>query len=1267
MNRLRPQKFKLNISAEEEPGHNNNNNNSIMNNSLLNKISKRYSTLSNKITRRSQAGRARSPQKIISGSYDMTGVLSEDHRLEIGAPVLISSTTLDAERFDVSEERLKMIGGGVAALRSVPVILNDSQQQVHSSSGSENEVFVDALSTTPMMLAGDQVDNDKFELAYATPQKLNTPEKEGDEPADNVELVYETPQKFTTPQKEEKESSPDSEKSQDSELTPINQMSNYYESTKNARPTSILSQKNHSQSAHNLHKSELKVYLQKAPSMDLNGEHQLTAVEIEDLDESLPKLPELYGASKCSLAATDNDDDDDDDDCEADKENSSPSMIASVQSKSEPNTPLYPEKNRNSFLSQQKVFQSAENLTQRRAKRRSVMFSSTTSMNRRDSCSNMSGTMGSKTSVMSQISNFDDYDLKSVSCQSLNPQTLFVSIDELNEITRQINESEEFNQDIDLEYCNHRDQLKPSERRITLLKNKNARIINFNHNKEKIKKSWSGVKHWIGEEGLKIKDVVQRQPIMQKMGTSKLNLSNAECRNSSSLNGSMLLKQSMSSRAASHDKSLDESGRDSKMNSSSNLYEGQGPRSPVPNLNTTSSCDNVADDSNELNDSFEGGEGESPSAKKARQEGQNGFEELRRYIKQGGDFGKELIIILQERIDSELMYSKSLSKMANKLNKACRELPGTIAEAWRGVATEMETRSDIHRQLSASLAEEIVKPLKTIVEGHHKTRKSVESNVDKASRVLAEWRASEAKAKKSSHAAARENEKLQDAMLDVRIQKSPSIALLHQSSNKQAAEKELKSAEKDCAKLDNKRKKAEETVKRADVEYYTLCVRAERARVDWEMSVLRGSSILQNVENQRLINMKNFVSNYSRLTANMNPILESLVQRLQPQVDNCNVVKDMQIVKNIRRNAEGPSEQLLPDFYCEHTTLAMNRERRKHALVKLLQLVKTDLERERRSRNGLKNLSQSLNSQEHQNITDKLYHIRSMLTYLEGARFKLHSALLELDHKPRSSHPLAQHIQITRDRTGLQQSILKVPLWLKNNDKMNSSNSGDDSHEYDTISQANTTTSTSNISCLDSSSTVTNGAGEAFIKTFSRSKSNIETFSSKTQICVNEGKEKTKTLNADTNLYDDNCSDRGQADGGSNQQDSDFDEFSSQEDDDEQGPLNPGRKEHKHSIEKALVNGTNHLYQNSAELQQEQLNNAISSNEASNGTTAAATVVVLGRCKALYNYTPKLYDELELNPGDIIEVHAKQDDGWWLGALKNQVGIFPATYVEEIA
>ncbi|XP_030569243.1 nostrin isoform X2 [Drosophila novamexicana] len=636
-------------------------------------------------------------------------------------------------------------------------------------------------------------------------------------------------------------------------------------------------------------------------------------------------------------------------------------------------------------------------------------------------------------------------------------------------------------------------------------------------------------------------------------------------------------------------------------------------------------------------------------------QGQNGFEELRRYVKQGGDFSKELIFVLQERADSELIYSKSLSKLANKLNKAGREVPGSVADAWRGVATEMESRSDIHRQLAASLTDELVKPLKTVVDNHHKTRKVVESNVDKAARVLSEWRVSEAKAKKASHTAARENEKLQDAMLDVRIQKSPSIALLHQGPNKVAAEKELKSAEKDCVKLDNKRKKAEEAVKRADVEYYTLCVRAERARVDWEMAVLRGSSQLQSSEQHRVGNMHNFVQQYARLISDMNPILGSLTNSLQQQLDACNVAKDMQVVRNIRRNSEGPSEQLLPDFYCEHTTLAMNRERRKHSLIKLLQLVKTDLERERRSRDGLRGLSQSLNNQEHQNITDKLYHIRSMLTYLEGARLKLHSALLELDHKPRTTHPLAQHIQITRDRTGLQQSILKVPNWMKNNDKTqntstllsqdNSDAIADDEDDYSQL-QSQTNSSCANISVVAAPTS-------ALLKHFNRSKSNIETFTSQPKIISTTNASlaatatataaKSKTLSAgQTN------GDRGQADGGSNQQDSDFDEFSSQ-DEDEAEPLT-----------------TQNFYQNAQEVQSSSMSSqGANSNFTSVSSKDGGQCQVLGRCKALYSYTPKLYDELELSPGDVIEVHAKQDDGWWLGALRNQIGIFPATYVEE--
>ncbi|RUS73083.1 hypothetical protein EGW08_019144 [Elysia chlorotica] len=51
--------------------------------------------------------------------------------------------------------------------------------------------------------------------------------------------------------------------------------------------------------------------------------------------------------------------------------------------------------------------------------------------------------------------------------------------------------------------------------------------------------------------------------------------------------------------------------------------------------------------------------------------GYDGFEELRKFIKQGSEFSKEISVILQERSDAETAYAKSLSKVASKLIKAC--------------------------------------------------------------------------------------------------------------------------------------------------------------------------------------------------------------------------------------------------------------------------------------------------------------------------------------------------------------------------------------------------------------------------------------------------------------------------------------------------------------------------------------------------------------------------------------------------------------------
>ncbi|XP_014243134.1 nostrin isoform X1 [Cimex lectularius] len=518
-------------------------------------------------------------------------------------------------------------------------------------------------------------------------------------------------------------------------------------------------------------------------------------------------------------------------------------------------------------------------------------------------------------------------------------------------------------------------------------------------------------------------------------------------------------------------------------------------------------------------------------------QGQSGFEDLRRHVKQGGDFSKELASILQERSEAEAQYAKLLARLSAKLAKATKELSGTVNSTWHRIGIEMENESEIHRSFAASLTENLVKPLRSLTESQHRIRKSVELAVDKSAKNLAEWRAAEAKAKKHSFVSARDNEKLRDGV-DVRNRISGSSLHISKAAS-----------EKDTTKLESKRKKAEETVKKADVEYYNLCLRAERSRLEWESAIVRGSHCFEVMEDERLKGLRTLADLYAKCFKQTAPKLTQIGERISDPLEAIDVSKDMQAVVCLRVATEPSHEQILPDFYPEQLTLAMNRDRRRQAIIKLLQLVKGDLERERRGKAGVENLvlafkqTPTFTSEDSQhNVTDKLQHMKSMLAFLEATRYKLQSALAEIEGTPIPGHPLAPHIHISRDRQGYRQSTLKVPSWV-----------------HDTASEP----------------------------------------TSEQHIWI----------------------DRGTADGTATHTDSDFDEFSSQ------------------------------------------------GSEKGDENAVVAEVVpscTPQRCKALYNYKAKLYDELDLTPGDIINIHDKQVDGWWLGELNGTVGIFPATYVEEL-
>ncbi len=116
--------------------------------------------------------------------------------------------------------------------------------------------------------------------------------------------------------------------------------------------------------------------------------------------------------------------------------------------------------------------------------------------------------------------------------------------------------------------------------------------------------------------------------------------------------------------------------------------------------------------------------------------GLNGFEELKKYMKLGNDFCKDLCSILSERAEHELNYSKGLSKTGLRLQKLSKEFSGGLSEAWLKVSIQFDVESEMHRTLASNLQEEIIKPLKILSENQIKCRKPVETKVEKVIKNL---------------------------------------------------------------------------------------------------------------------------------------------------------------------------------------------------------------------------------------------------------------------------------------------------------------------------------------------------------------------------------------------------------------------------------------------------------------------------------------------------------------------------------------------------
>ena len=66
-------------------------------------------------------------------------------------------------------------------------------------------------------------------------------------------------------------------------------------------------------------------------------------------------------------------------------------------------------------------------------------------------------------------------------------------------------------------------------------------------------------------------------------------------------------------------------------------------------------------------------------------------------------------------------------------------------------------------------------------------------------------------------------------------------------------------------------------------------------------------------------------------------------------------------------------------------------------------------------------------------------------------------------------------------------------------------------------------------------------------------------------------------------------------------------------------------------------------------------------------TTCVSTDMFVGKCVAQYDFAASRDDELTLAFGDAVNILEKRDDGWWRGELRSTIGLFPSSYVKEIA
>ncbi|XP_071491487.1 nostrin-like [Diadema antillarum] len=389
-----------------------------------------------------------------------------------------------------------------------------------------------------------------------------------------------------------------------------------------------------------------------------------------------------------------------------------------------------------------------------------------------------------------------------------------------------------------------------------------------------------------------------------------------------------------------------------------------------------------------------------------------GYEELRKHIRESTEFTKELALVLEERAEVEMNYSKLLTKLSVKANKITRTNSGTLSAAWSVLCGQFDAEATIHKTVAETIMRDLQKPLKKMAEQQAKSYKLFESPVEKAVKTVNDSRAELMKKKKAVYAKSKESQNLFNQA----------------SSPNNAKGKPL--SDKEVAKLKSKSEKADETVVKTETEYIRQLMMTEKARQDHELAVVGASSTVQKLEIERINQQKSLLGKYSQVIWDMTPKIQTCCESINRALSAVVPSADVTAIAKAKGKIPQPTYQMLLDSYEEEQNNGMSMEQRKAYVARKIKMIDDEMTRVGKGQETAPNRKSSTKAPKDSPKPDsrlQSMHTNDSINMLTASKFKILSSLAEMDGQPRPVCALSEYIRVNRDKQGSTIGTLHYP------------------------------------------------------------------------------------------------------------------------------------------------------------------------------------------------------------------------------------------------